>query len=378
MTDAVPAATRSLSRRLGRPSLFWQIVSLCSAVIFVTIGATWLLSDAQAGEYGAVLSARYGVDMETAHAMFVDSLHRSLMMAAAAGVAASFVAGQVFVRRILNPFRQMAAQADQVASGNFAVRIDVTRASRRCEVHALGSAFNRMAAQLEHVDTARKRMASDLTHDLLTPLTNLRGYIEGLREGVVAGTPAVLTMLEGEIGRLIRLVGDLHQLTLAEAARHTLQPALVDTAMILNQSASWVTREAAARGVRIELAVAGDAVTLAGDADSLVRSLQNILQNAARFAVPGSTIRLDARRRGDRIEIDCTNQGPQIAHADLPLIFDRFYRADSARSREGGAGLGLAIAKELVEGQGGSVSARSSEEETVITISLPQETVTDR
>jgi len=366
------------ARRLPRPSLFWQIAILCSAMIFVTIGATWALSDVLAEQYRSVLSSRYGVDMEVAHDMFVDSLHQSLMIAAAIGVAASFLAGAIFVPRILNPFHQMAAQADQVSSGNFGVRVDVSKASRRCEVHALGSALNRMAAQLEHIDSARKRMVSDLTHDLLTPLTNLRGYVEGVREGVVAGTPPILAMLEGEIGRLIRLVGDLHQLTLAESTRRGLRLSRVDTETVLTESGSFVAQDASAKDVRIVHAVAPDAGTLFGDADSVVRALLNIMQNATRFAAPGSKVRLAARLHDGQIEISCANEGPRIADADLPLIFDRFYRADTARSREGGAGLGLAIAKELIEAQGGSIAARSSDAETVITILLPQENVIER
>ncbi len=371
MSPVTPSTMTAFARGLARPSLFWQIALLCSAMIFLTIGASWLLSDALAGRYGAVLGERYGVDMDIAHRMFVDSLHRSLMMAAAVGVGASLVAGSVFVPRILAPFRLMARQADEVASGNFDVRVDVARVSRRCEVHALGNAFNRMAARLQHVDLARKRMVSDLAHDLMTPLTNLRGYVEGIREGVVAAAPNVFAMLEGEIGRLIRLVGDLHQLTLAEAARHGLQMATVDTESVLAQSARGLAHDAAARDVTIAHSVAPEAAILFADSDLLVRALQNILQNATRFAHSGSIVRLKAEMRAGRIGISCANDGPQIAEADLPLIFDRFYRADSARSREGGAGLGLAIARELVEAQGGTIAAQSSDSETVITIILP-------
>lgn len=371
MNSVNPATMTAFARRLVRPSLFWQIAFLCSAMIFVTIGVTWWWSDALAVRYGAVLGERYGVDMDIAYRMFIDSLHRSLIVAAAVGIVASLMAGAVFVPRILAPFRLMARQADEVASGNFDVRVDVARVSRRCEVHALGSAFNRMAARLQHVDSARKRMVSDLAHDLLTPLTNLRGYVEALREGVVSGVPTVFAMLEGEIGRLIRLVGDLHQLTLAEVARHGLNLAVIDTETVLVQTVHGLDHDAAARDITITHAVDAGAATLVADSDLLIRALQNIVRNATRFARPGSIVRLSAGLRAGKIEISCTDEGPGISDADLPFIFDRFYRADSARSREGGAGLGLAIARELVEAQGGTIAARTSAGETVITIALP-------
>lgn len=375
MATELPSMSSANAGKPLRPSLFWQIAALCSAMIFLTILATWLAADLLASQYRNVLSARYGVGMEVAHAMFVDSLHQALMLAAAVGMIASLVAGTVFVPRILQPFRDMASKADRVALGDFSVRVELNSVPQRCEVHALGSAFNRMAAELARLDAARKRMVADLSHDLLSPLTNLRGYVEGLRDGVVSATPPVFAMLDGEIGRLIRLVGDLHQLTLAEGARGDLRLSVLDVAGIFASSSEFIAREAEAKGVTIETDIAADAVAVTADADTLVRALQNVLHNAVRYADEGSAVCLSAKRLANWTELACSNRGPQIAQADLPFIFDRFYRADRARSREGGAGLGLAIVKELIEAHGGEVLARSSPEETVISLRLPYKTV---
>lgn len=357
--------------RLRRPSLFWQIVVLCSAMIGLTILGAWLASGLLAERYGAVLSARYGIGMEVAHAMFVDSLHQALLLAAAAGMSASLIAASLVVPRILQPFRDMAGKADRVAQGDFTTRVELDRVPLRCEVHALGSAFNRMAEQLARLDGARKRMIADLTHDLLSPLTNLRGYVEGLRDGVVTANPKVFAMLEGEIGRLIRLVGDLHQLTIAEGSRGGLRPVLLDVTAIFSDSSGFIAHEAEAKAVSIETVVAPEAAGVVADPDALVRVLQNVLHNAVRHAESGSAIRLSATLEGPWLKLACSNAGPRIADADLPFIFDRFYLADPARSREGGAGLGLAIVKELVEAHDGQVSAHSSASETVICIRLP-------
>lgn len=360
----------------SRPSLFWQISALCGAMIFATIAGTWVAADSLADQYKHILSARYGVEMEVAHDMFVDALHQALFIAAVVGTIASFAAGSLFVPRILRPFRDMANKADLVAGGDLGVRVELDRVPQRCEVHALGEAFNRMAAQLQRLDGARKRMIADLSHDLLSPLTNLRGYVEGLRDGVVTATPQVFAMLEGEIGRLIRLVGDLHQLNLAEGARANFQPMLLDVAALFADTSEFIAHEAGAKSVSLEVDVGPGAAEVKADRDALLRVLQNLLHNAVRYASEGSVVRLAAALNGSWIEVACTNLGAQIAEADLPFIFERFYRVDSARSREGGAGLGLAIVKELVEVHAGEVFARSSERETTIGFRLPNKNVT--
>lgn len=356
---------------LRRPSLFWQIVSLCSTMIFFTIVCTWLAADGLADSYKSVLAARYGVGMDVAHQMFVDSLHQALMLAAGIGAGASVVAASVFVPRILRPFRDMAIKADRVASGDFSVRVELDGVPQRCEVHALGSAFNRMAVELHRLDGARKRMIADLAHDLLSPLSNLRGYVEGLRDGVVTATPQVFGMLQGEIGRLIRLVGDVHQLTIAEGAHGNLRQDQLEVTGLFAECSEFIAHEAQAKNVTIVTDVAVDAVVITADRDALVRALQNVLHNAVRHAYGASAVRLAARRTDGWIELSCANRGQQIAASDLPYIFDRFFRADTARSREGGAGVGLAIVKEIVEAHGGEVSAQSSPDETLILLRLP-------
>lgn len=371
MTD-ISAPPEVRARFVGpRPTLFWQIAALCSGMIVLTFLGAWMASYSLAGHYRDILSARYGVDSGIANDMFMEALAQVMTLAALMGVGASVFAGSILVPRILSPFHDMAAKADRVASGDYSVRVTLEKVPHRCEVHVLGSAFNRMASQLERLDSARKRIVADLAHDLLTPLSNLRGYTEGLRDGVIAATPQVFSMLEGEIHRLIRLVDDLHQLTLAEGGRGTLQVRRLDVATVFNDCASFVSSEARAKGVSIETDVAGDAMTVAADSDALVRALHNVLHNAVRHAETSSSVRLISRRTGAWIEIACANRGAPIPDADLPFIFDRFYRVDPARSREGGAGLGLAIAKELMEALGGKIAAQSSAAETRITIQLP-------
>lgn len=353
------------------PPLLWQIVLLSSALIFVTIAFTWVCADIIASNYRDVLAVRYGVDIAVAHAMFVDSLHRALLIAAGVGLVLTVLASVAIAPNILRPLRDMAAQADRVAAGDYDVRVDVAHASPQCEIHLLGASLNGMAAQLQHLDGARRRMVADLTHDLLTPLTNLRGYVEGLRDGVVAASPSVYAMLEDEIRRLIRLVGDLHQLTLAESARATLRKQRLETAALFADSSAFIASDLARKSLRVEAAIAHDAKTIEADRDAIIRTLRNLLQNAVQHATEGSVITLAAMKEDQHIVLACENAGAPIAAEDLPLIFDRFYRADRARSREGGAGLGLAIGKELIAAHGGKIGVRSADGVTRFSVHLP-------
>ena len=193
-----------------------------------------------------------------------------LALLACAGATPLAAQGATLLRTLSGPTGAEFGHA--VASGG---DVDLDGVPQRCEVHALGSAFNRMATQLAHLDGARKRMIADLTHDLLSPLTNLRGYVEGLRDGVVTAAPQVFTMLEGEIGRLIRLVSDLHQLNLAEATRGRLVLAKIAAPQLLADSTSFIAHAAAVKGITIDVTSDGvETVEAAGIAALRAKSLQ--------------------------------------------------------------------------------------------------------
>jgi signal transduction histidine kinase len=265
----------------------------------------------------------------------------------------------------------MAGQADQVARGNLAVRVELGNVPESCEIHALGYAFNRMAEQLELQHKNRGLILADLSHDLITPLTNLKGYFEGINEGVVVPNPSMYAMLEGEVSRIIRLVNDLHLLTLAEGARAELKPQEIRVEGLFQSGVEFIAAELAQKSIKVEVGIEAGAETILADQDKIARVLRNILQNAAFFAESVSVLKLAAHRELEFIRLTIANTGEPLAERHIPHIFDRFYRADPARSRSGGAGLGLAIAKELVEAHSGTLTVAARGRETEFSICLP-------
>jgi signal transduction histidine kinase len=179
-------------------------------------------------------------------------------------------------------------------------------------------------------------------------------------------------MLEQEVLRLVRLVEDLGQLARAEAARAYLERQELDLAEVINQMLALYRPSFEAKGIEVVARFAPDAVRISADRDKLLQAARNLLDNAWRYTPEGGCVGISAERIAEGIRVTFANSGPGIPAADLPYVFERFYRAERSRSREaGGAGIGLAIVKELIEAHGGSVGAASGPDETRIWFVLP-------
>jgi two-component system sensor histidine kinase BaeS len=243
-------------------------------------------------------------------------------------------------RRVLAPVDALTSGARALAKGKLDARVPVRGDD---EVAELGRAFNSMAEALERNERARRNMVSDVAHELRTPLTNIRLHIEAAQDGVIAADGKFLASIEEEAVTLARLVDDLQQLSLAEAGVLRLEMAEVRVAEIVERAAPAPV----IRNVPEDLVVRGDA-------QRLVQIVRNLVNNALSHAE--SRVEVSAARVGDRVEIRVADDGPGVPPEHVERIFDRFYRADESRSRAtGGAGLGLAIAKQLVELHGGRI-----------------------
>ncbi|MGZ5473459.1 MAG: sensor histidine kinase, partial [Thermoanaerobaculia bacterium] len=211
------------------------------------------------------------------------------------------------------------------------------------EVAELGRAFNSMAEALERNERVRRNMVSDVAHELRTPLTNIRVHIEAAQDGVVAADAKFLDSIDEEATTLARLVDDLQQLSLVEAGQLRLELAEVRVAEIVERAApSSVIRNVP------------DDLVIRADARRMVQVVRNLVNNALAHAE--SRVEVSAARVGDRIQISVADDGPGVPPEHGERIFDRFYRIDESRSRTtGGAGLGLAIARQLVELHGGRI-----------------------
>lgn len=347
--------------------LLWKILLNVIPVIAVTILVVWLAIDNLAATYFMRLMENYAIEPHDSHQMFIEAVHRYLVWAALAALVLALLLSYLMTRRVLRPLSQMTRISHELSKGDFSSRVEVVSAD---EVGQLGVAFNRMADSLEQLEGLRKRMVADIAHELRTPLTNLRGYFEGLGDDVVPPSKETFKMLEAETLRLVQLVDDLQQLSKAEAAGAFLQRRPIELAPFVDQLLSLFRLRLQARQIEIEVAI--PSISFQADQDKLLQAFRNLLENALCYTPEQGRIRIEAAVKGDSLEIVVGNSGAGIAQEDLPFVFERFFRADRSRSREqGGAGIGLAIVKQIVEAHGGQVMARSSEGWTTFHVSLP-------
>jgi signal transduction histidine kinase len=249
------------------------------------------------------------------------------------------------------------------------------------EVTAVARSFNRMADELaaraqalEESDRARRQLLADVSHELLTPLTAMRGYLDTLAMAEVdldePTRDRYLAIVNDETLRLEHLVGDLLELARLEGGGSTIRRERVEVAALFDRVRARHGRAAEAQGVRLASKIQSGAEFVEGDPDRLEQALQNLAANALRHTPAGGEIRLESAAVGDELHVRVRDSGPGIAQEHLPLIFDRFYKADTARKAAGGSGLGLSIVKAIIERHGGTIEARN-DHGAVFDISLP-------
>jgi signal transduction histidine kinase len=315
------------------------------------------------------LAMEAGASEEEAQAMFDRYVGQVLLIGAGVGVALGGLAAWWLLRRILRPLDRMAAASRAIAAGDLRARVP---AAPDPELQRLTDAFNQMAATLERVEELRRSLVEDVAHELRTPLTSLQGYLEGMADGVVEPTPEMLRTVHEEIVRLTRLVEGLDQLARGEAAQRAQARAEVNLAALVERAVAIASPELASRRIAIRVEDAEALPRLMAEPDAIGQVLSNLMQNAARYTDDGGEIIV--RLRADRGWVRCAieNTGAEIPPAELPLIWERLHRVDPSRARaSGGAGIGLAIVRQIVEAHGGQVGASSGGGRTRIWFQLP-------
>ena len=267
---------------------------------------------------------------------------------------------------LLRPVGELTRAAAKMAGGDLSQRV---AARGRDEIGSLGRAFNHMAASLEQANQSRKAMTADIAHELRTPIAIQRAHLEALEDGVYPLTVENLRPVLEQTGSLTRLVEDLRTLALADAGELALERAAVDLPALVRRVVERFQPEAERRGVRLEAPSAQAAAheqALAGlplDGGRVEQILNNLLSNALRYTPQGETVSVRVGRQGSWAEVSVADSGPGIPAEALPRLFERFYRADKARSREeGGTGLGLAIARQLAQAHGGDLTVTNRPE----------------
>lgn len=279
-------------------------------------------------------------------------------------LAVTVAATALVAGRLVRPLRALTAAAQQPPELH--ARVPVTT---RDETGILAAAFNDLSERRERLEAQRKEMVSDIAHELRSPLTNIRGWLEVTRDGVVDPDPALLASLHEESLVLQRVIDDLQDLAAADAGTLRLHREPVRCDELLQQVAA-AHRVAAPAELR---ARAEGGLWLDADPVRMRQALGNLVSNALRHTPPDGTVTLSARRDGDDVVLEVADTGSGIAPADLPHVFDRFWRAEKSRSRRtGGSGLGLPIVRHLVAAHGGTVEAASEPGEgSVFTVRLP-------
>lgn len=301
---------------------------------------------------------------------FIGSINRFFLSLAAVAVVVAGVGGLALARHILKPVAQLTEAAQEMSKGDLSHRVAV---DSKDELGALSQAFNQMAAGLQQQEQLRRNMVSDIAHELRTPLSNIRGYLEALQDGILEADANTINSLHEESLLLNSLIEDLQELSLAEAGQLRLHPDACNMAALVGQAVQSVQLAASEKEIALATSLPDSLPNVRGDGERILQILRNLLRNAVAYTPAGGEIRTTAVIRPHELEISVSDTGRGIAPEHLPHLFDRFYRADKSRNRTtGGTGLGLAITKALVDLQNGRIWVNSTlGEGTTFTFTLP-------
>lgn len=296
-------------------------------------------------------------DGSQARSFGFSSLARGVLGAGLALAATLLALAAFFSGRISNPLRQLDGAARSMAAGDMAVRV---RPGMVREVADLAVSFNSLADALAQADQQRRQLTADVAHELRTPLSIIKGRLEGVQDGVYRADEEQVAGLLAEVALLERLIEDLRILALADAGQLALYPEPTAPGRLLAEAARSFAPQAAERGVALRAEAPAGLPELCVDGQRIAQVLGNLTANALRHTPAGGSVTLRAAADAGGVTFEVRDSGSGIAAEDLPHIFDRFYRADRSRARSsGGAGLGLAIARRLVEAHGGAIWATS-------------------
>jgi two-component system sensor histidine kinase BaeS len=314
------------------------------------------------------LMMKAGDSAEHARAMYDESVTRVVIAATVLAVLASVGLAVVLSRMLVRPLAEIGAAARRIADGDYAARVPREGPE---EVKSLADSFNQMAAALERQEEMRRDFIANAAHELRTPLTNLQGYLEALRDGVITADRATYESLYEEADRLVRLSRSLDALAEGDAGTSPVRVVELDLASAIRSAIDLAAPTAERAGLRIETDVPAGLPARA-DPDRLAQVLANLLTNAVHYTPAGGRITVRAERRPGDVLVSVSNTGEGIPTEDLDRVFERFYRVEKSRDRaRGGAGIGLAIVKQLVESFGGHVGAESREGLTRFWFSIP-------
>lgn len=290
---------------------------------------------------------------------FRASFNEALMYAALAAMVVAITLSLYLSRSVIAPVSAMSLATQRIADGHYDERVQVNGSD---ELAQLGMRFNQMAEKLHQVESMRRRLIGDVSHELRTPLTAIKGSMEGLMDGVLPATNETYQQIHTEADRLNRLVDDLQELSRVEAHAYELDIRPVNVSSLVQTVVKRLAPHSESKRIALDLELAPDLPRILADEDRAVQVLTNLTGNALQYTSESGKVTISAKRNNDEVQISIRDTGMGIPPEHLLHIFDRFYRVDKSRSRRagGGSGIGLTIARALVEAHGGRIWAESA------------------
>ena len=304
----------------------------------------------------------------SAEDIFLRTVNRASLTSALVATLLALTLGSLLALTLTRSLRELKEATVEIARGRFGKQVKVRSQD---ELGELAVSFNQMSLDLERATQARRQMTADIAHDLRSPLSVLTGYAEALSDGKLTGTAEIYNILHQETNHLSRLVEDLRLLSLADAGELPLLLQSIAPQALLERTIARHTVTAGQHGITLRMEIETGLPEVNVDVERISQVLDNLILNAFRYTPSGGEVKLSGSQAGGKVCLQIRDTGSGIAPEDLPHIFDRFYRGDKARRESGESGLGLAIAKSIVEAHGGQISAESEPGKgAVFTISL--------
>ncbi|MBP7726740.1 MAG: HAMP domain-containing protein [Candidatus Bipolaricaulis sp.] len=290
------------------------------------------------------------------HEAFLQTVNRSLWIATGVVAVVALILALLLIRHLTGPLRNLAAAAHRIAAGDLTARVEETGED---ELGKLAQSFNAMAESLEEAERSKRQMIADVAHELRTPITVLRAAVEGFEDGVLEPTPENLSALKDKVHLTARLIEDLQQLALADMGRLSLRQEPFPLEPVIADIAAMIGPQLEDGGIQLALDLPPDLPPAAGDRQRIQQVLLNLMANALRHTPAGGEILVTARTDGSEIEVSVCDTGPGISPEDAAHLFARFYRGREERAAGTGTGLGLSVAKAIVEAHGGRIWAEN-------------------
>jgi len=356
----------SIRRRLAlKLFLSYLIVIMVSVIVLST--AVRLVTPGAYTRHLAIMSGMMGNPPRLLGVSLFTNFRAGVTEALTIATLAAFVAAvlvSVFVsRQVVAPVREMMLASQRVAEGHYDERVNVTGDIGRDELDELGElalSFNQMAARLERVESMRRQLIGDVAHELRTPLATIKGSMEGLIDGVLPPDAETFQQIHREADRLQRLVDDLQELSRVEAGAYELHRRPVAVSALVADTLARLGRQFEEKDVSLQTDLPDDLPLVLVDQDRIDQVLLNLAGNALQYTPAEGKVRIAAQQQEGEVRIAISDTGIGIPAEHLPYLFTRFYRVDKSRSRAGGgSGIGLTIARYLVEAHGGRLWAES-------------------